>query len=261
MDKCKLSSFLDVLPLHYLLFASRFLENHDSSFEFNSTACRELRQEIIDVKVLTMWVILTRQANIDLCPQCKVILMQVTKTTNVSSIYNPSPLVIIVFHIVLVICVFTEYWTAEEKYLLVHSNVGLALTWEQRCLRKKERDINMSTFASMQACSPKLTGLSINSSFQGNHCVELVGNQLDGEDTEQPQSAHCWWCTTDTWVSDLGLGENYDFPHLRNSVCFLVRLIMLRVDSRGQSDARLSSSMTVNIVQWPYTLGPCGRET
>ncbi|XP_040013680.1 alpha-2,8-sialyltransferase 8E isoform X1 [Xiphias gladius] len=32
----------------------RYLENYDGSFEFNSTACRELRQEIMDVKVLTM---------------------------------------------------------------------------------------------------------------------------------------------------------------------------------------------------------------
>lgn len=37
-----------------------------------------------------------------------------------------------------------------------------------------ERDINMSTFASMQACSPKLVGLSVNSCFQGNKCIELV---------------------------------------------------------------------------------------
>ncbi|XP_069025642.1 alpha-2,8-sialyltransferase 8E isoform X3 [Embiotoca jacksoni] len=32
----------------------RFLENYDGSFEYNSTACRELRQEIMDVKVLTI---------------------------------------------------------------------------------------------------------------------------------------------------------------------------------------------------------------
>ncbi|TMS08684.1 Lipoxygenase homology domain-containing protein 1 [Larimichthys crocea] len=32
----------------------RYLENYDGSFEYNSTACRELRQEIMDVKVLTM---------------------------------------------------------------------------------------------------------------------------------------------------------------------------------------------------------------
>ncbi|XP_035847413.1 alpha-2,8-sialyltransferase 8E isoform X7 [Sander lucioperca] len=32
----------------------RYLENYDGSYEYNSTACRELRQEIMDVKVLTM---------------------------------------------------------------------------------------------------------------------------------------------------------------------------------------------------------------
>ncbi|TKS84777.1 alpha-2,8-sialyltransferase 8E isoform X3 [Larimichthys crocea] len=32
----------------------RYLENYDGSFEYNSTACRELRQEIMDVKVLTI---------------------------------------------------------------------------------------------------------------------------------------------------------------------------------------------------------------
>ncbi|XP_044188693.1 alpha-2,8-sialyltransferase 8E isoform X3 [Thunnus albacares] len=32
----------------------RYLENYDGSFDFNSTACRELRQEIMDVKVLTI---------------------------------------------------------------------------------------------------------------------------------------------------------------------------------------------------------------
>ncbi|CAN9504555.1 unnamed protein product [Ophioblennius macclurei] len=32
----------------------RYLENYDGPFEYNSSACRELRQEIIDVKVLTM---------------------------------------------------------------------------------------------------------------------------------------------------------------------------------------------------------------
>ncbi|XP_034564793.1 alpha-2,8-sialyltransferase 8E isoform X11 [Notolabrus celidotus] len=32
----------------------RYLGNYDGSFEYNSTACRELRQEIMDVKVLTM---------------------------------------------------------------------------------------------------------------------------------------------------------------------------------------------------------------
>ncbi|XP_035847412.1 alpha-2,8-sialyltransferase 8E isoform X6 [Sander lucioperca] len=31
-----------------------YLENYDGSYEYNSTACRELRQEIMDVKVLTM---------------------------------------------------------------------------------------------------------------------------------------------------------------------------------------------------------------
>lgn len=34
----------------------RYLETYDGSLEFNSTTCRELRQEIMDVKVLTMWV-------------------------------------------------------------------------------------------------------------------------------------------------------------------------------------------------------------
>ncbi|XP_018517906.1 alpha-2,8-sialyltransferase 8E isoform X3 [Lates calcarifer] len=32
----------------------RYLENYDGSFDYNSTACRELRQEIMDVKVLTI---------------------------------------------------------------------------------------------------------------------------------------------------------------------------------------------------------------
>ncbi|KAK5878419.1 hypothetical protein CesoFtcFv8_023827 [Champsocephalus esox] len=32
----------------------RYLENYDGSYEYNSTACRELRQEIMDVKVLSM---------------------------------------------------------------------------------------------------------------------------------------------------------------------------------------------------------------
>ncbi|XP_015236948.1 PREDICTED: alpha-2,8-sialyltransferase 8E isoform X3 [Cyprinodon variegatus] len=32
----------------------RYLENYGGAFEFNSTTCRELRQEIMDVKVLTM---------------------------------------------------------------------------------------------------------------------------------------------------------------------------------------------------------------
>ncbi|KAM9338773.1 alpha-2,8-sialyltransferase 8E isoform 3-T3 [Symphorus nematophorus] len=32
----------------------RYMENYDGSFEYNSTACRELRQEIMDVKVLTI---------------------------------------------------------------------------------------------------------------------------------------------------------------------------------------------------------------
>ncbi|XP_034564786.1 alpha-2,8-sialyltransferase 8E isoform X4 [Notolabrus celidotus] len=32
----------------------RYLGNYDGSFEYNSTACRELRQEIMDVKVLTI---------------------------------------------------------------------------------------------------------------------------------------------------------------------------------------------------------------
>lgn len=38
------------------VYPARYLENYDGSFDFNSTACRELRQEIMDVKVLTMWV-------------------------------------------------------------------------------------------------------------------------------------------------------------------------------------------------------------
>ncbi|KAM9840939.1 alpha-2,8-sialyltransferase 8E isoform 3-T3 [Aulostomus maculatus] len=32
----------------------RYLENYDGPFDYNSTACRELRQEIMDVKVLTI---------------------------------------------------------------------------------------------------------------------------------------------------------------------------------------------------------------
>ncbi|XP_035040250.1 alpha-2,8-sialyltransferase 8E isoform X6 [Hippoglossus stenolepis] len=32
----------------------RYLDNYDGPFDYNSTACRELRQEIMDVKVLTM---------------------------------------------------------------------------------------------------------------------------------------------------------------------------------------------------------------
>ncbi|XP_034072041.1 alpha-2,8-sialyltransferase 8E isoform X1 [Gymnodraco acuticeps] len=32
----------------------RYLENYDGSYEYNSTACRELRQEIMDVKVLSI---------------------------------------------------------------------------------------------------------------------------------------------------------------------------------------------------------------
>ncbi|XP_031716033.1 alpha-2,8-sialyltransferase 8E isoform X3 [Anarrhichthys ocellatus] len=32
----------------------RYLESYDGSYEYNSTACRELRQEIMDVKVLTI---------------------------------------------------------------------------------------------------------------------------------------------------------------------------------------------------------------
>lgn len=80
---CKMStaSFLHVLPWHYLgdddaVYPSRFLENYDGSFEFNSTACRELRQEIMDVKVLTMWVIRTWQANVYLSAPHKVMLKQ-----------------------------------------------------------------------------------------------------------------------------------------------------------------------------------------
>lgn len=58
------------------VYPFRFLENYDGSFEFNSTACRELRQEIMDVKVLTMWVILTWQANVYLSLLREGILMQ-----------------------------------------------------------------------------------------------------------------------------------------------------------------------------------------
>ncbi|KAK7896480.1 hypothetical protein WMY93_021805 [Mugilogobius chulae] len=36
------------------MYLTRYLENYEGSFEYNSTACRELRQEIMDVKVLTM---------------------------------------------------------------------------------------------------------------------------------------------------------------------------------------------------------------
>ncbi|XP_022625552.1 alpha-2,8-sialyltransferase 8E isoform X3 [Seriola lalandi dorsalis] len=32
----------------------RYLDNYDGSFDYNSTACRELRQEIMDIKVLTI---------------------------------------------------------------------------------------------------------------------------------------------------------------------------------------------------------------
>ena len=35
---------------------SRYLDSYDGSYDYNSTACKELRQEIMDVKVLTMWV-------------------------------------------------------------------------------------------------------------------------------------------------------------------------------------------------------------
>lgn len=41
-----------------VLFSGRYLERSQGSMEFNSTACKELRQEITDVKVLTMWVCL-----------------------------------------------------------------------------------------------------------------------------------------------------------------------------------------------------------
>lgn len=36
------------------VYLFRYLGNYDGSFEYNSTTCRELRQEIMDVKVLTM---------------------------------------------------------------------------------------------------------------------------------------------------------------------------------------------------------------
>lgn len=64
------------------VYPSRYLENYDGSFEFNSTACRELRQEIMDVKVLTMWVILMwrissfRITPLLFAPPIKVILKQ-----------------------------------------------------------------------------------------------------------------------------------------------------------------------------------------
>jgi len=45
--------------------ASRYLENYDGSYEYNSTACRELRQEIMDVKGLTMWVVVMTQREVD----------------------------------------------------------------------------------------------------------------------------------------------------------------------------------------------------
>ncbi|XP_035464916.1 alpha-2,8-sialyltransferase 8E isoform X5 [Scophthalmus maximus] len=35
-------------------YIKRYLENYDGSYDYNSTACRELRQEIMDVKVLTI---------------------------------------------------------------------------------------------------------------------------------------------------------------------------------------------------------------
>uniref|UniRef100_A0A7N8WXN0 Alpha-2,8-sialyltransferase 8E n=1 Tax=Mastacembelus armatus TaxID=205130 RepID=A0A7N8WXN0_9TELE len=35
-------------------YIKRFMENYDGTFDYNSTACRELRQEIMDIKVLTM---------------------------------------------------------------------------------------------------------------------------------------------------------------------------------------------------------------
>ncbi|XP_034072045.1 alpha-2,8-sialyltransferase 8E isoform X5 [Gymnodraco acuticeps] len=35
-------------------YIKRYLENYDGSYEYNSTACRELRQEIMDVKVLSI---------------------------------------------------------------------------------------------------------------------------------------------------------------------------------------------------------------
>uniref|UniRef100_A0AAV2IRA0 Alpha-2,8-sialyltransferase 8E n=1 Tax=Knipowitschia caucasica TaxID=637954 RepID=A0AAV2IRA0_KNICA len=41
----------------------RYLENYEGSFEYNSTACRELRQEIMDVKVLTIKQNCTRNPN------------------------------------------------------------------------------------------------------------------------------------------------------------------------------------------------------
>lgn len=36
------------------VYLFRYLGNYDGSFEYNSTTCRELRQEVMDVKVLTM---------------------------------------------------------------------------------------------------------------------------------------------------------------------------------------------------------------
>lgn len=47
-------------------------------------------------------------------------------------------------------------------------------------------------------------------------------------------------------VSDLELGKKLWLPPV--------------MQQQGQSKARLSSSVTVNIVQWPSALGPCGRE-
>lgn len=37
-----------------LFYLCRYLGNFGGPFEYNSTMCRELRQEIMDVKVLTM---------------------------------------------------------------------------------------------------------------------------------------------------------------------------------------------------------------
>lgn len=36
------------------VYLFRYLGSNDGSLEFNSTTCRELKQEIMDVKVLTM---------------------------------------------------------------------------------------------------------------------------------------------------------------------------------------------------------------
>lgn len=116
----------------------------------------------------------------------------------------------------------------------------------------------MSTFSSMRACSPKSAVLSLDTSLQSNRCVELMGNQLTGQDTKQPQGKQCWWCTRDTLCVYFRTCRKLWVPHLRNTVYHLVRFITLCVRSRGQSEVGLSSNVTVNIVQWPSAPEPSG---